>query len=280
MSTLQRRVLKPPDEPALRAFWAERPEAHIFAIPDLDYLGWKESMLEYLGWFDGDTMVATAMIYGSSAQWEYRDERAIPDLVAILDGRYIRFASGIEPQVWAVVNQLAPERLEHYEQSYVSRVMAAAFNRSTLHRSPGRIRRATLHDLEPLAALHVAAPDQFNSFDLTTRRRLIRGALTDGWRRLYLAETPGGEVVASAQSQAEGTEMAVVGGVVTHPDWRGLGYGTAVTAHLTAALLDDGLTPYLYYRRDNLPAQRAYHAIGYEDLDDVLLVKVKSRWTK
>ncbi len=273
---LHRRPLGPPDEPALRAFWARAPHASIFAIPDLDYLGWGDMRLEYTGWFAGDVLVAYLMVFGVSAQWDYTDERVVPQLAQSLRyaGRAIEFISGLEERVWPVLDHFPSSALGRHELSTVAHLPPACFQAATLEAPRGRARQATRHDLEALTAVHVAAPDQFNRLSYPVRRQVLHAALNDGWRRIFLAEAPDGTVVASAQTSAEGREMAVIGGVVTHPAYRGRGYGTLVTAHLCAALLAENKEPFLYYRRDNVPAARAYARIGFVPLADALLAEV------
>lgn len=273
---LTTRLLAPPDEPALRAFWAEQPEAHLFAIPDLDFLGWYEPMLQFRGWFDGATLVGYLMLYGVSAQWSYRDERVAPAIALLLAERKAQFITGMESSAWPVLHALPPGTVQRHEPSTVAMLPPDRFNAATLHATPGQARSATLNDLDDLAAVHSAAPDQFNNFDFATRRRALRSALTDGWRRISLAQSATGQIVAAAQSTAEGRAMAVIGGVVTHPAHRGHGYATAATAHLCAALLESGRVPYLFYRRDNASAARVYEKIGFIPLGDALLAEL--RW--
>ncbi|MDQ4077023.1 MAG: GNAT family N-acetyltransferase [Chloroflexota bacterium] len=275
--SLVSRELGSQDEALLRAFWEPEPEAHLFAIPDLDHLGWGDARLRYSGWFRGGELVGYLMVYGISAQWSYVDDAVVPGLVEAIQNREprIRFTTGMERTVWPVLDRLTEGGIKRYERSIVARLPEERFNPSTLHASPGRARQATLDDLELVTAVHVAAPDQFNQLGYEARRRALRSALMDEWRRIFLAETLDGKVVASAQTSAEGNEMAVIGGVVTHPAYRGHGYATAATAHLCAALLPEGKEPYLFYRRDNVPAARVYEKIGFITLGDALLAELK-----
>ena len=58
--------------------------------------------------------------------------------------------------------------------------------------------------------------------------------------------------------------MAVVGNVMTHVDYRGRGYATAVTSAVTAELLTFCDQVVLNVRADNPPALAAYRRLGYE----------------
>lgn len=59
-----------------------------------------------------------------------------------------------------------------------------------------------------------------------------------------------------------------VGPVFTPPDQRGSGYASALTAHVSAVLLDTGSQVCLYTERDNPTSNRIYAAIGFEPVAD------------
>lgn len=56
--------------------------------------------------------------------------------------------------------------------------------------------------------------------------------------------------------------------VYTPREHRGRGYGSAVTAHLSALLVDRGLQPCLYTDLSNPTSNKIYAAIGYEPVAD------------
>jgi RimJ/RimL family protein N-acetyltransferase len=129
-------------------------------------------------------------------------------------------------------------------------------------------------------------PDAFQTpSGLPAVRRLI-GADARDLNRLYAMEGDGiwysgrqvgegiyygalnrGRLVAAAgthiYSQHQG--VAVVGNVFTHPDFRGHGYGTAVTAAVTAHLLRDCELVVLNVDPGNKVAQHVYERLGYHD---------------
>jgi predicted GNAT family acetyltransferase len=94
----------------------------------------------------------------------------------------------------------------------------------------------------------------------STGERLIRQ------KRTWVLEVEGEPVACSSFNTA--TEEAVqVGGVWTPPDMRSQGYGRAVVA---ASLLDartEGVTTaVLFTGQENIPAQRAYAALGFQHI--------------
>ncbi len=64
--------------------------------------------------------------------------------------------------------------------------------------------------------------------------------------------------------------IAAVGNVFTDPDFRGLGYATAVTGRVTADLLDLVDDVILNVNRSNTPAVRAYRRLGYQTVANLI----------
>ena len=57
--------------------------------------------------------------------------------------------------------------------------------------------------------------------------------------------------------------VAAIGNIVTHPDHRGRGLGTAVTAQICSALLDEVDNIGLNVKTDNAPAITCYQKLGF-----------------
>jgi predicted GNAT family acetyltransferase len=62
--------------------------------------------------------------------------------------------------------------------------------------------------------------------------------------------------------------VARIGPVYTPPEYRGHGYGSAVTAAATAAVLAAGAVPVLYTDLANPTSNKIYQAIGYRAVAD------------
>jgi ribosomal protein S18 acetylase RimI-like enzyme len=88
-------------------------------------------------------------------------------------------------------------------------------------------------------------------------------AIADG---IYYAVRSGGRLVSAAGTHVISPEarLAVVGNVMTHADFRGRGYATAVTGAVTAELLRFCDQVVLNVRADNPPALAAYRRLGYQ----------------
>jgi ribosomal protein S18 acetylase RimI-like enzyme len=92
---------------------------------------------------------------------------------------------------------------------------------------------------------------------------LPASAISDG---LYYGIRVGGRLVSAAGTHviSPAAKLAVVGNVMTHTDFRGRGYATAVTGAVTAELLRFCDQVVLNVRADNPPALAAYRRLGYQ----------------
>jgi len=93
---------------------------------------------------------------------------------------------------------------------------------------------------------------------------LPSSAIADG---VYYGLRVNGQLVAAAGTHvvSPGARLAVVGNVLTHVDYRGRGFATAVTGAVTAELLRTCDQVVLNVRSDNPPALNAYRRLGYQE---------------
>jgi RimJ/RimL family protein N-acetyltransferase len=106
-------------------------------------------------------------------------------------------------------------------------------------------------------------------------------AISDG---LYFGVRVNGRLVSAAGTHviSPAAKLAVVGNVMTHADFRGRGYATAVTGAVTAELLRHCDQVVLNVRADNPPALAAYRRLGYQvnvSFEERLIHRSELPWT-
>jgi RimJ/RimL family protein N-acetyltransferase len=84
---------------------------------------------------------------------------------------------------------------------------------------------------------------------------------------VYFAALHRGRIVAAAGTHiySKSTGVGVVGNVFTHPDFRGHGLATAVTAAVTSQLLEDCGLIVLSVDPANRSARHVYETLGYQE---------------
>ena len=109
---------------------------------------------------------------------------------------------------------------------------------------------------------------------------LPSSAIAEG---VYYGMRAGGRLVAAAGTHVTSSQarLAVVGNVLTHVDYRGRGFATAVTGAVTAELLRMCDQVVLNVRSDNPPALNAYRRLGYQEhvrFEERLVHRLGSPW--
>jgi ribosomal protein S18 acetylase RimI-like enzyme len=110
---------------------------------------------------------------------------------------------------------------------------------------------------------------------------LPASAISDG---LYFGQRVNGRLVSAAGTHviSPAAKLAVVGNVMTHTDFRGRGYATAVTGAVTAELLKFCDQAVLNVRADNPPALAAYRRLGYQvnvTFEERLIHRLELPWS-
>jgi ribosomal protein S18 acetylase RimI-like enzyme len=106
-------------------------------------------------------------------------------------------------------------------------------------------------------------------------------AISEG---VYYGLRVNGRLVSAAGTHvvSPSARLAVVGNVLTHGDYRGRGYATAVTGAVTAELLKSCDHVVLNVRADNPPAISAYRHLGFAEhirFEERLAHRIGSPWS-
>jgi GNAT superfamily N-acetyltransferase len=136
-------------------------------------------------------------------------------------------------------------------------------------RSP---RMAADADMERLIDFYLPG---FYSLARLPTREAWRDRLSDqlAFRTLFLIEDTEGRVVSAALSSAEGGGAAMLGGVATLDEYRGLGLSTLCVGALCEELFAQGVRSVgLFYLKDNVPAAHVYARLGFKPASEWLLV--------
>lgn len=101
--------------------------------------------------------------------------------------------------------------------------------------------------------------------------QLVDEALAE--RHVWLWLDPVGRPVSTAFRRSAVASSARVGPVYTPPQFRGHGYGSAVTAAATRDILTTAVIPVLFTERANFMSNKIYVALGYYPVEDRAYVR-------
>jgi RimJ/RimL family protein N-acetyltransferase len=251
------------DRGQLRAFLEMDRILGAYAICDLEDREFGKT--RWGGAFDGERLVAVALEYSGIT----------PQPLFVM-GR----PEGIEAILHDVVRPRAayvavlPEALSAVEAVYRldpgPQMVRMWVDRSRFRPYPADVRRLLPTDIGELNRL----------YQLGFASWLPSSSIADG---VYFGMRVGGRLVAAAGTHVISREarLGVVGNVLTHVDYRGRGFATAVTGAVTAELLRTSEQVVLNVRSDNPPALQAYRRLGYAEhvrFEERLAHRIGSPW--
>jgi ribosomal protein S18 acetylase RimI-like enzyme len=251
------------DRGQLRAFLETDRLFAAYAICDLEDREFGKT--RWGGAFEGDRLVALALEYSG-----------ITPQPLFAMGRH----DGIEAILRDVIRPRAayvaalPDALPAVEASYRldpgPQMVRMWVDRSRFRPYPADVRRLLPADIGELNRL----------YQLGFASWLPSSSIADG---VYFGIRLGGHLVAAAGTHviSRDARLAVVGNVLTHVDYRGRGFATAVTGAVTAELLRTADQVVLNVRSDNPPALQAYRRLGYAEhvrFEERLAHRLGSPW--
>lgn len=280
-------ILDEGDSEALEAFLQRRRASSLFLLSNLQMAGLVDQGLRYQGIYAA-ALEASGEIVGVAAHyWNgnviFQTPPALAGVLArsamVASPRPLKGLIGSAAQVEAARSalEIGAERIQLDSTEKLYRLHLGALKvPEALASGQVRARRLVADDVELAtewrAAFSVETLAEADTEGLHRRSRAtVTNALAQGLT--WLLEDKNGQPVSTTSFNATTPEAVQVGGVWTPPEWRNRGYGRAVVA---ASLLDareEGVEEAILFTDEaNLPAQRAYEALGFEEIGDYRLL--------
>lgn len=253
------------DRAAIRLFLERDRLLAAYAICDLEDREFGKT--RWGGAFDGERLVAIALEYSGLT----------PQPLFVMgdpDGIEALLRDVVRPRAAYVA--VLPEALEAVRTAYRldpgPQMVRMWVDRSRFRPYPGEVRRLLPIDIGELNRL----------YQLGFASWLPSSAIAEG---VYFGMRVNGRLVAAAGTHviSPRARLAVVGNVLTHVDYRGRGFATAVTGAVTAELLRTCDQVVLNVRSDNPPALQAYRRLGYAEharFEERLAHRLGSPWAE
>lgn len=282
------RVLQPGDEALLEAFLLPRIESSMFLIGNMRTAGLLDNGDSYQGTyaaaFEQDHIVGVAALFWNGslilqAPLELLDSLCKTAVSAAQ--RPISAVIGPQQQVQTVLDMLnitaADTKINEPENLYRLR-LGDLLVPSQLQSGQWRGRLASSADVELMTRWRVGyaiealgetdSPELWQRIGSNLQKSLEMGTI-------WILEDQG-QPVSSTGFNTSTAELVQVGGVWTPPKLRSRGYGRAAVAASLLAVRSEGVhTAILITGEDNIPAQKAYEALGFQYIGDYRLTLLK-----
>lgn len=239
------------DKKEIFSFLKKNVYLHIYSIGDLDDFFW-----DYTTWYglkEEGKIKAVVLVYSGTSMPVFL---ALTDELGHMEDLIFSIMHLLPPQFLAHVSPGVEDSLKRYRlKSCGEHYKMALKNRGLLNTvDTSFVIQLSKEDLGEIEALYKKSyPNNF--FDA----RMLETNLYYGIR------TPSGLVsIAGIHVYSKKYKVAALGNITTHPDFRGKGFATAVTAKLCTSLLETVDHIGLNVKADNKAAIQCYRNIGFE----------------
>lgn len=283
------RTLLPGDEARLSAFLETRAESSMFLRSNLATGGLADTGAPYTGTYvgawQGDRVVSVAALFWNGNLMLQAPEQLAP-ILAHLSGLAVRPIRGmLGPYAQAAEARRllgladAPTQKDSHEDLFALD-LADLIPPAPLADGRWVARRTRDEDLPQVKAWRLAASLESSSVADTPELRAEVEEFVERCHRegVWWVLEDAGRLAAMSNFNARIPDTVQIGAVYTPPEQRGKGYARAsVAGSLLAARQDGASRGILFTGKTNLPAQRAYRAIGFRIVGDYALIAFDAR---
>ena len=243
------------DKTTIESVLRRQPFLHIYGLGDLDDFFW-----QYTAWHalkEGETIKQIALFYTGAP---------LPVLLALSEAPMDEMAALLQ-----AILHLLPRQV----YTHLSGDLAAVFSDVYQVESHGKYYKMALRESARLAEVDTGAVVQLGLSDLDDLLRLYRESYPGNWFDPRMLETgcyygwrQGADLVAVAgiHVYSPAYKVAALGNITTHPNFRGQGLATTVTAKLCQVLLTQIKHIGLNVKMDNSGAIACYERLGFEQV--------------
>jgi len=236
----------------IEAFLRRNVYLHIYSIGDLDDFFWPDTV--WYGWEDGNEIQAVALLYTASAE---------PTLLAI---------SEKEQAMWELVRSIFHILPEQF-YAHLSPAVAEAVEQQCKIKSHGKYykmglkNKTLLHDVDCSQVIRLSENDldeMLVLYEVGYRRNWFNARMLQTKQYFGIRIDNRLVSIAGIHVYSERYKVAALGNIVTHPGYRGKGFGKAVTARLCQSLFEHVDNIGLNVKADNAAAIAMYRKLGFE----------------
>ena len=282
------RILQPGDEALLETFLLPQIESSMFLVGNMQTAGLVDNGRSHQGTYaaaiEQDCIVGVVALF-------WNGSLVLQSPLALIEGlcetavsaaqRPLHRLIGPKLQVQAVIEyqNISPSAIQQDEPEYLYRLRLADLKiPDKLQKGEWRGRRIQTKDIELLTRWRVGYAIEL--LGETESPKLWQQMMTGVEKFLKLGHCwileDSGQPVSTSSFNTATKKLVQVGGVWTPPELRRRGYGRSAVAASLIGVRDDGVhTAILFTGEDNIPAQKAYEALGFIHIGDYRITLLK-----
>lgn len=270
------RYLNEWDIPVLTDYLMRNEEEAAFLIGNLWQFGIlnRSNILrcgDYYGYFEGNSLKGVIAFYNiGNCFLHYESEAAVPPFSQLIEIRRFSMLLGVERLTRPILDRMRHCKFikEIEECSYCVNSNFKPFKIEGVE----FIEVSRDNDMETLSFIRKAYLRGFGAERTIESTKLLLSQRSDEEEFIILSK--GKIMVAQACIQTFTDNTDQIGAVYTLEEERSKGYGKAVVSELCERIISRGKLPTLIVNKQNTPALNAYKALGFEQKDDYLIIKL------
>ncbi|MBS1515021.1 MAG: GNAT family N-acetyltransferase [Bacteroidetes bacterium] len=244
----------------LEGFFRRNTALNIYQLGDLDEFYWHQT--DFFGYFESDELKSVVMLYKEVSP-NVLIALSVPDEIDFLKKALINLLDVLPEKLYLHITPGAEDALMqkynlHLEGLYWK--MCLNHGEKLIRYNTDNVINFSVKDKIELSGFYSEAYPH-NSFNL----RMLETGMYFGIRETGKIAAAAGIHVYSPQYKA-----AALGNITTHPNARGKGYATKVTACLCKELFQNIEVIGLNVHSENLPAIHCYENLGFVKIADYL----------
>ncbi|HEY8362358.1 MAG TPA: GNAT family N-acetyltransferase [Tissierellaceae bacterium] len=225
---------------------------------------------DYYGFFDCEVLKGIIPFYNlGSCIPHYEVEDAVPLFAELMKQRKFEFLLGMHRVIKPLYEEVkAYKKTESYDESlyFINR----SFKPFVLDGMNFIDAREIICD-KVVDFIIDARMKGFN--EVVTREDVRKSLIQRGKEEDFIVAEKNGKIVAQACVQTYTPRINQIGGVYTAEEERRKGYCKAIVSELCRRIIARGKIPTLSVKKKNIPAVKAYTAVGFEPYGDYLIIR-------
>lgn len=227
----------------------------LYSYIDLKKYGITNEDLKIYYYKEDNQIIAVATAYYNGLQlFHYNSEFPVTATISLIK----ELNSSIISSTADVIELLSSSFAGEYE---VENGFVASLSKTKHTYEVSQVKRASFGDLDEISELICSDEGLGGHYSVYQLREQLLTRMEEDFGRNYIIRQ-NGQIVCHAATYAEIDNLAVISGVITHPDYRGKGLALELVTRLCEDLLSEGKQPHLfYYTKDS---ERLYKKIGFD----------------
>lgn len=227
---------------------------------------------DYYGFFDGEILKGILPFYNlGSCIPHFETTDAVPLFAQVMRERNFEFLLGM----YKIIKPLY-EEIKAYKEVHTYDESSYFINKSLKPFVLDGVSFITAKGIVNDNIVDFVLESRVKGFNqAVTRDDVKKSLLQRGEEEAYIFLEKDSRIIAQACVQTYTDKINQIGSVYTTEAERGKGYCKAIVSELCKIIINRGKLPTLSVKNRNLPAVKAYSALGFEHYDDYLIVRYK-----